>query len=68
MINALQTLVSRETNPANAVVISICTIHAGEANNIVPDSVEMTGTVRTLNPGGSRPHGGQREARGCLGG
>ena len=50
VINALQTLVSRETNPANAVVISICTIHAGEANNIVPDSVEMTGTVRTLNP------------------
>ena len=50
VINALQTLVSRETNPANAVVISICTIHAGQANNIVPDSVEMTGTVRTLNP------------------
>ena len=54
VINALQTLVSRETNPANAVVISICTIHAGEANNIVPDSVEMTGTVRTLNPASRR--------------
>ena len=50
MVGALQTLVSRETNPANAVVISICTIHAGAASNIVPDYVEMTGTVRTLNP------------------
>ena len=50
VVGALQTLVSRETNPANAVVISICTIHAGAASNIVPDYVEMTGTVRTLNP------------------
>lgn len=49
VVNALQTLVSRETNPANAVVISICTMHAGKASNIVPDTVEMTGTVRTLN-------------------
>ena len=50
VITALQTLVSRETNPANSCVLSICTIHAGKAHNIVPDSVEMTGTVRTLDP------------------
>lgn len=49
VVGALQTLISRETNPANAAVISICTIHAGNASNIVPDYVEMTGTVRTLN-------------------
>ncbi len=50
VITALQTLVSRETNPANSCVLSICTIHAGRAHNIVPDYVEMTGTVRTLDP------------------
>lgn len=50
MVTALQTIVSRETNPANAVVVSICTIHAGKAHNIIPNELEMHGTVRTLNP------------------
>ncbi len=49
IVTGLQTLVSRETNPANAVVVSVCTIHGGRAHNIVPDKVEITGTVRTLN-------------------
>lgn len=50
IVTGLQPLVSRETNPANSVVVSICTIHGGAAHNIMPDSVEMTGTVRTLDP------------------
>lgn len=50
VVSGLQTLVSRETNPADSVVISICTIHGGSAHNIVPDYVDMTGTVRTLKP------------------
>ncbi|OUQ23969.1 amidohydrolase [Flavonifractor sp. An135] len=50
IVMGLQTLVSRETNPANSVVISICTIHGGQAHNTMPDSVELSGTVRTLNP------------------
>lgn len=49
VISALQTLVSRETNAAHACVLSICTIHGGKAHNIVPDSIQMTGTVRTLD-------------------
>ena len=49
IVTGLQPLVSRETNPANSVVVSVCTIHGGNAHNIVPDTVELTGTVRTLN-------------------
>ena len=44
IVTGLQTLVSRETNPANAVVVSVCTIHGGVAHNIVPNRVEMSGT------------------------
>ncbi|MDY4032698.1 MAG: M20 family metallopeptidase [Pyramidobacter sp.] len=49
MVSSLQTLVSRETNPANAVVVSITQFHAGCANNIIPDKAILSGTVRTLN-------------------
>lgn len=49
IIMALQTLVSRETNPANSVVVSMCSIHGGAACNIIPDEVNISGTVRTLN-------------------
>ena len=48
IVNGLQTLVSRETNPADAVVVSVCKIHGGVARNIVPDMVEIEGTCRTL--------------------
>ncbi|MDY0235761.1 MAG: M20 family metallopeptidase [Gudongella sp.] len=46
---ALQTLVSRETKPVDPVVLSICRIEGGFNQNIIPDVVEMEGTVRTLN-------------------
>ena len=49
IVTGLQTLVSRETNPADSVVVSVCTIHGGKAHNIVPETVELTGTCRTLN-------------------
>ncbi|MEG1943045.1 MAG: M20 family metallopeptidase, partial [Angelakisella sp.] len=50
IIMNLQTLVSRETSAADSAVVSVCTINAGTAHNIVPGQVEMTGTVRTVNP------------------
>ncbi|MCL6605054.1 MAG: amidohydrolase [Paenibacillus sp.] len=50
IIMSLQTAVSREISPFNPVVITIGSIHAGEANNVIPHSVELTGTVRTFNP------------------
>lgn len=49
IVTGLQPLVSRETNPANSVVVSVCMIHGGVARNIVPDTVELCGTVRTLS-------------------
>jgi amidohydrolase len=38
--------VSRETSPAQGAVVSITTLRAGTAFNIIPDTVEMTGTLR----------------------
>ena len=48
VINELQTIVSRETDPLSSAVISITTIHAGEAYNVIPETVELTGTIRAL--------------------
>ena len=50
IINAVQSLVTRERHGADPVVISITTIHGGTADNIIPAAVEMTGTIRTLLP------------------
>ena len=47
---ALQTIVSRSTDPMTSVVVSVCTFHAGTASNIIPDTAEMSGTVRTFTP------------------
>lgn len=50
MVMALQTIVSREISPFDPVVITIGSIHAGDANNVVPQRAELTGTVRTFDP------------------
>jgi amidohydrolase len=49
VIAALQTVVSRETPPLEAAVVTIGTIQAGTAFNIIPDRVEMRGTVRAFS-------------------
>jgi amidohydrolase len=49
LITALQTLVSRETPPLQAAVLSITILKAGSAFNIIPDTVEMTGTFRCFD-------------------
>ena len=49
VITALQTLVSRETPPLGTAVLSITTLKAGTAFNIIPDTVEMTGTFRCFD-------------------
>jgi amidohydrolase len=51
IITALQTLVSREAPPLEAAILSITMLRAGTAFNIIPDTVEMTGTFRCFNPG-----------------
>ncbi len=48
MVQAFQTIVSRNKRPIDAGVISVTMIHTGEATNVVPDSCEMQGTVRTF--------------------
>ncbi len=48
VITALQTIASRNTDPLDAVVVSVTQIHAGDAYNIIPESVELKGTVRTF--------------------
>jgi amidohydrolase len=48
MVQAFQTIISRNKRPIDAGVISVTMIHAGEATNVVPDSCEIRGTVRTF--------------------
>ena len=46
LVQAFQTIVSRNRNPIDAALISVTMLHAGEATNVVPDSAELRGTVR----------------------
>ncbi len=46
---ALQELIARESNPSHSCVLTIGKFCAGSAPNIIPDSVEMKGTIRTDN-------------------
>ena len=50
VVDALQSIASRESNPNDTVVVSICTFHSGTLPNIIAESAELTGTVRTFNP------------------
>jgi amidohydrolase len=50
LVMALQTLISRENNPADPVVITVGSIHGGTQANIVPDQVKLLLTVRTFKP------------------
>ena len=49
LITALQSIVSRSVDPLQSAVISICEFHAGHARNVIPQTAELKGTVRTLN-------------------
>jgi len=49
IVLAFQTLVSRETNPIDSAVVSTTAFIAGEAFNVIPDTAELRGTVRTLD-------------------
>ena len=50
LITALQQIVSRNVDPLESAVISICEFHAGNARNVIPQTAELRGTVRTLTP------------------
>src|SRR4029077_1297418 len=48
LITALQSIVSRSVDPLESAVISMCEFHAGNARNVIPQTAEIRGTVRTL--------------------
>ncbi len=50
IVSALQTIVSRNVDPLETAVVTVGTIHGGTAFNIIPPTVELSGTVRTFDP------------------
>jgi amidohydrolase len=50
MVNAMQSIVSRNVDPVEAAVVSICTFQAGSADNVIPQTALLRGTARTLKP------------------
>ncbi|MDP2870998.1 MAG: amidohydrolase [Bacillota bacterium] len=50
VVTALQTIVSREVDPVNPLVITVGTFQGGFRGNVIAPEVTMTGTVRTLDP------------------
>ncbi len=49
-VTALQTVVSRNVDPLDTAVVSVGSIHGGDAFNVIPPEVWMTGTIRTYQP------------------
>ncbi|MDX1017329.1 amidohydrolase [Sinorhizobium medicae] len=49
IISALQTIVSRNVNPIDPAVLSVTSIHAGDAYNVIPSEVTLRGSIRTLS-------------------
>jgi hippurate hydrolase len=50
IVVALQSIVARRVDPLDSAVISVCQFHAGSASNVIPETAELLGTVRTLRP------------------
>ncbi len=50
LVGALQTIVSRRKNPAFPAVVTVATINAGTAPNIIPDKAKLSGTIRAVDP------------------
>jgi amidohydrolase len=50
LITAFQTIVARRLNPAAAGVVTIGSVHAGTASNVIPDRAVLTGTLRAIEP------------------
>lgn len=50
VITGLQSIISRSVSPLDSAVLTIGTIHGGYRYNVIPDTVKLEGTVRTLSP------------------
>lgn len=51
LIQAMQTIVARRINPATPAVVTVATVHAGTADNVIPSRATLTGTIRTVDAG-----------------
>lgn len=49
IVSNLQLIASRSADPCRSVVVSVTQFHAGSSHNIIPDTAEIVGTVRTLD-------------------
>ena len=49
IINGLQSIITREIDPSETVILSLCKINGGTAFNIIPDVIEIEGTIRTFS-------------------
>jgi len=50
IINQLQSIVSRNVNPLESAVVSICMFQAGHTDNVIPQHAKLKGTARSLSP------------------
>lgn len=50
IVTALQTIVSRRIDPGGAAIVTIGSIHGGSAPNVIPELVQLTGTLRAMLP------------------
>lgn len=50
LVQSLQALVSRDTDPLDSAVVSVTRFHAGHADNILPEQATLGGTVRSFRP------------------
>jgi len=50
IVTALQSVVSRNVSPQETAVVTVGTIHGGDAFNIIPTQVDLSGTIRTYSP------------------
>jgi amidohydrolase len=48
IINNLQSIVSRNVDPLESAVVSVCVFHAGNADNVIPQTAQLRGTARSL--------------------
>jgi hippurate hydrolase len=50
IINQIQSIVSRNVDPLESAVVSICMFHAGATDNVIPQTAKLRGTARSLSP------------------
>ncbi len=49
LITAIQSIVSRNTDPSQGLVVSVTQVQAGTATNVIPEEIMIAGTIRALN-------------------